>query len=477
MEEHGTVQVKRGVSPLNAWAFSFACIIGWGAFVMPATFFLKQGGLRGSILAFVVALPAMIAIAMNYHYLANSMSGRGDFYSLMEHAINKEFAFSASWAISFAYLCGIPMNARALANLVRTLIETVFHIEFSLTVIDGNHLLADMVLMIIAFIVFGWLNIRGIRSAGLAQTVLALVLFVGITVLALLSLFKKIPTYQGNALPSYTPGRSPLKSFLTIFIMIPWAFFGFESVPIYSREINFPMKKIGLIMVLAVLAGTFIYLACIFITLCGIPGGIALWPSYLDHLGSQHGLKSFPVLDASYRMFGIPGLLLALAAAVSAILTGLIGFTAVASRLFRSMAERRVIFPNLARLHPKTHTPANAVKFLIFTSIVISVLATRFTTMEEIASACTACAYGLCSLGALILAQREENRRYIFTGALGLFACLFWTVFLIIPIPGMKVAISGKSIICLGIWIFFGIGAYTYSRVSPKLIEEDSQDA
>ncbi len=477
MDGRNAVQLRRGVTPLNAWAFSFACAIGWGAFVMPATFFLKQGGLRGSILAFVAAMPAMIAIALNFHYLSSIREGGGDFFSLLENAVNQEYAFSASWAISFAYLCAVPMNARALANLVRTLLEQLFHVEFHLTVIDSNHLLVDMLLMIAAIAVFGWLNVRGIRSAGTAQTVLALILLVGVTALALLALGQKVPTYQGRQIPSYSSGNDPTLSFFRIFVMIPWAFFGFEALPMLSRELNFPAKKIGRIMVLALLTGTFLYLACIFITLCGIPGGAAAWPDYLDHLGSQHGLKSFPVVDASLRLFGKPGLIVSLLAALAAILTGMIGFFAIASRLFLSMAEKRVLFPPLARLRPETKTPANAIWFLALTSVVISFLANSFTIMEEIASICTACAYGLCSAAALYQARRRGSRRYMLTGALGLLCCVIWVLLLLIPVPGWKLAISGKATICLAVWIFFGIGAYTYSRVSPELIQEVEKNA
>ena len=39
---------RNKLSPLNAWAFSFACMIGWAAFVMPATTFLPVGGVMGS---------------------------------------------------------------------------------------------------------------------------------------------------------------------------------------------------------------------------------------------------------------------------------------------------------------------------------------------------------------------------------------------------------------------------------------------
>lgn len=473
MDVNNSVQLKRGVNPLNAWAFSFACIIGWGAFVMPATFFLKQGGLRGSIQAFAAAVPALIAIALNFHYLASFQPGKGDLFSLIENAVNKEFAFSAAWAISFAYLCAIPMNARALANLVRTLMETVFKIEFTRTVIDGEHLLVDMILMFVAFVIFGILNIRGIRSAGVVQTLLALVLLIGVTLLCAFALAHKAPTYAGRSIPSYTPGNDPVRSFLSIFVMIPWAFVGFEALPVLSRELTFPVKKMGRILVFAILTGTFLYLACIFITLCGIPSGVADWPNYLDHLGSLHGLKSFPVLDASLRLFGIPGLIVALLSALSAILTGLIGFTAVASRLFLSMAENRVLFPSLAKLHPKTHTPVNAIIFLIISSIIISILATSFTIMEEIASACTAVGYAFCSLAALIMALKKRSITYTLTGSVGLLVSLIWILFLVIPVSGLKVVISGKSIICLAVWIFFGIGAYTYSHVSPELIKED----
>ena len=66
---------RKKLSPLNAWAFSFACAIGWAAFVMPATFFLPRGGLRGSTLAFLAGAAAMSVIALNYHSTRSSRGG------------------------------------------------------------------------------------------------------------------------------------------------------------------------------------------------------------------------------------------------------------------------------------------------------------------------------------------------------------------------------------------------------------------
>ncbi len=54
MLDTGTISEKRKdwKALLKAWSFSFACAVGWGAFVMPGTFYLKNAGVWGSILAF-----------------------------------------------------------------------------------------------------------------------------------------------------------------------------------------------------------------------------------------------------------------------------------------------------------------------------------------------------------------------------------------------------------------------------------------
>ena len=76
MQGNEPVLAKK-LSPLNAWAFSFACAIGWAAFVMPATFFLPVGGIPGSVWGFLVGGAVMRVIALNYHYLGNTYPTQG----------------------------------------------------------------------------------------------------------------------------------------------------------------------------------------------------------------------------------------------------------------------------------------------------------------------------------------------------------------------------------------------------------------
>ena len=44
-------KLKPYLSPLNVWALSFGCAVGWGAFVMPGTTFLPIAGPLGTVLA------------------------------------------------------------------------------------------------------------------------------------------------------------------------------------------------------------------------------------------------------------------------------------------------------------------------------------------------------------------------------------------------------------------------------------------
>jgi len=38
-------ELGRYLSPFSAWALSFGCAVGWGAFIMPGTTFLPIAGI------------------------------------------------------------------------------------------------------------------------------------------------------------------------------------------------------------------------------------------------------------------------------------------------------------------------------------------------------------------------------------------------------------------------------------------------
>ena len=62
-------KLGRYLSPLSAWALSFGCAVGWGAFIMPGTTFLPSAGPLGTLIGLGVGAAIMFLVGRNYHYL------------------------------------------------------------------------------------------------------------------------------------------------------------------------------------------------------------------------------------------------------------------------------------------------------------------------------------------------------------------------------------------------------------------------
>ena len=455
--------LRNTLSPLNAWAFSFACMIGWAAFVMPATLFLPVGGIMGSALAFLAAGIAMVIIALNYHYLGNLYPSMSGIYNLVKVSGNRRQAFTASWAMGLAHLCCIPLNARALGMLVRTILEEFLHVEFRSYFFRSNTLLVEAVVVVAALLFFGVVNIRGLRQTALIQTVGAIVLLGGIVIILIASIF----TADEAALslsPAYYPGTSASHAFMTIFIMTPWAFVGFDSLSNATTEVRFPLKKLGKIMVISVLCGTFAYMANIFSALLGMPEGFSSWPEYVDRLKGLSGVAGYPVAQAARKAMGKVGTVIFFASCISATLTGLVGFFASISRLLSQMANDGALPPVLGKTHERYGTPVNAVRLVVVMALLLSLARSAFDYIEELASVATAVGYGYCSLAALLNAVQNEDKRYVFTGAVGMLLCMFWVFFQIVPMGSLSSAISEEAMICVIAWVFMGIVLFVLNQ-------------
>ena len=238
------INIKKKLSPLNAWAFAFACMIGWGAFVMPATYFLPIGGIWGALLAFLCAGIAMCIVAVNFSYLGNTYPEVGGSYFYVKAALDRRQAFVVAWAMGLAYLCCIPLNARAMGMLIRTILEEAFHLHFQTHFLSTNIMLIDMAIVVIALVIFSAINIIGLKQTALLQTIGAILLIGGILIMLVASLIFS-PDPRRDFTPAYAPGSRPLLGFMTVFLLTPWAFVGFESLTNVVTEFSFPIRNSG----------------------------------------------------------------------------------------------------------------------------------------------------------------------------------------------------------------------------------------
>ena len=452
---------KKKLTPLNAWAFSFACAIGWAAFIMPATTFLPRGGINGSILAFLLGGAAMCVIALCYHYLGNLYPAKGGIYNLIKSSMGRGTAYVAAWGMGLAHMCCIPLNAKAMAMLIRVGLEHVFGLDFEVFFFRSDTLLLEAFLIVIGLVLFGFINMRGIKQTARVQTVGAILLLGGIVIM-LIAAFANAKHSLTELTPLQAPESSGFSSFMGIFLITPWAFVGFDSLSQVTQELNFPLKKIGRILVISVACSTFAYIANILITLLSLPEGVTAWPEYLESLTGLAGLDGIPVAIAAKNAMGRVGTFIFFVSCISATLTGLVGFFTSISRLINQMAEDHVLPDSLGKIDPKYGTPVKSIWLVVFLALLLSLMRDSFDFIEDVASVGTSLGFGLMAGSTLINARRRGNKKFAVIGLVGILLCACFLVFMFLRSNITSKALSFKSYYLLMVWILLGIANYSF---------------
>ncbi len=470
-------ELKRSLSPLNVWALAFGCIIGWGAFVMPANTFLVKGGPLGTALAMGCAVAIMFVIAVNYSYMINHYPVAGGEFAFSTNAFGRRHGFICSWFLCISYLSIVPLNATALALIGRNLLSNVFQFGFHYTVAGYDIYLGELLLALAALLIFAYLSIRGVKTAGFFQTILAFLLIFGVTVVAVAALFSPKASME-NLRPAYVPGSGKLSCILPVIAVAPWAFVGFDTVPQAVEESNFPPKKTRLILFVSILFGAAVYVVNNTVTAAVVPDGYANWYAYIKDLDRLSGLEALPTFHAAYQLLGSAGLLFLGLSVLAAILSGIIGFYMATSRLLYSMSKEDVLPAWFSRLHHSYRTPANAIVFVLLVSLIAPFFGrTALNWVVDMSSTGAAVGYGYTSAAALKTALAEKKPGMVFSGALGVVFALFFCILLLVPIPMFNCSLSRESYLCLIIWIFLGCVFYAVTGKGSRSKKEADPEA
>lgn len=472
MLDTGTISEKRKdwKALLKAWSFSFACAVGWGAFVMPGTFYLKNAGFWGSILAFAFGTVAIILIALNYHFVGNSHKGPGGIYRLVALSLSHGNGFAAGWAIGLAYLCCFALNARALAMLLRTITEEAIHYQFRMYLIPNNVLLVDAILIVFFLCLFAHLNIRGMRRIAHVQLLGALLLIGGIILLSAAVILSGHDEVYFPSLAEETAAHNEglFPMIMRAFVLIPWAYVGFDSVSKVHKEIIFPKKRMAGVMIFSVLCISCAYVLNIIMGVYGLPMGTAFWPEILERMSGLPGVQSYPVALAAQNAMGKLGIVLFYCTAISATVTGLVGFSVCTSRIVSQMAQTKVLPAVLGEIDPKYNTPRKGILIITVLAGGMILLLNSYAFIEDLASFSTAIGYGYISISAVRIAWKRKRKLYLISGIGGILICGFWILLMLIPFAGLQTSISRNGIACITLWCFLGIAAYSVFSRTPE---------
>lgn len=465
------VKLQKKLSPMNVWALALGCIIGWGAFVMPGNTFLGKAGPLGTAIAMAIAAVVMIIIAFNYNFMINHYPIAGGEFTYTQKAFGQNHAFLCSWFLGLSYLAIVPLNATALALIGRNLMNNIFQVGFHYNVAGYDIYLGEILLAVVALILFAVLSIRGVKFTGVFQTLLVFALVAGVAIVAIAACVSDKASFE-NLKPAFYPSDAQgakIGGVLAVVAVAPWAFVGFDTIPQAAEEFKFSPKKTRIIMVISIVFGAAVYAILNTVTAMVVPEGYATWAEYIDAMPELDGLLSLPTFNAAHTLLGNAGLVFLGVAVLAAILSGIIGFYMATSRLLYSMSKEKVLPAWFGKLHGKYKTPANAILFVMIIALVAPFFGrTALGWIVDMSSLGAAIGYGYTSAAAFKFARKEKNVPIQISGIIGTILAIMFMVLLLVPIPMFNCSLGKESYICLIVWIVLGVIFYVSTRKNRK---------
>lgn len=163
--------LKKSLSPMSVWALAFGCVIGWGSFINPGKKFLPNSGVAGTAIAMILGALVMVVIAFSYAYMVPKYPKAGGEFTFTKACFGRIPAYICGWFLVSAYLTNVPMNSTAIGLIVDGLDGTTDILKFGwhyqiagFDVWMGETFFASFIL-----ILFGVLNILGVKKAGIRK--------------------------------------------------------------------------------------------------------------------------------------------------------------------------------------------------------------------------------------------------------------------------------------------------------------------
>jgi len=472
--------LKKQLNPMHVWAIAFGCIIGWGSFINPGKKFLPNSGVAGTAIAMVLGALVMVIIAFSYAYMVPKHPKAGGEFTFTRNCFGKIPAFICGWFLVVAYLTNVPMNSTAIGLIVDGLdgSANVLQFGFHYQIAGFDVWTGEIILAMGILILFGILNIKGVKKAGIVQTILASLLAVCTITLCVAGIvsskakginFEPIWGFDKKEAIASEATNENIKDFahigtqgiltaiLATFAIAPWAFVGFDTIPQAAEEFNFSYKKVMLIMIVAIIFGCFVYISNNTVA----AAALANWPERVMN-------GEWVLLVAAEELLGVFGKVLIGVGVSCAVLSGIMGFYLATSRLMYSMSKEGYLPNWFGKIDDKYKTPKNAMIFCILISLLGPILGREalgwFVDMSAIGASI---GYLFTCLSTIVTLKKDQDGNLLLK-IFAIIGVVFSTCFIIlqlIPIPGLKGVNFGKeSYLMLIVWCALGLWFYFKQR-------------
>ncbi len=456
------MELARDMSLLHVTMIGVGAMIGAGIFVLTGL----AAGIAGPALILVFAFNGLVTglTAMTYAELGSCFPEAGGGYLWVKEALPQPNGVLSGWISWFAHAVACSLYAVAfgaftvdLLHMAGVDLSKIFH---SLSG-DHSHLLATKVVAALITLLFVWINYRGAKETGQAESVvtiikiLVIVLFIGFGLYAIVAGNTPEP-WQSQFNGFFQKGAAGIIMAMGLTFI---AFEGYEIIAQCGEEVKDPKRNIPRSRFLSLLIVIPIYILVAFVALGAVApeSGGSSW-QYLGGKGEMAMIEA-----AEHFMMGKIGRIIFLIGGLFSTMSALNATVYSSSRVSFAMGRDHNLPGIFARIHPKKRTP----HYATFISGALIIFMAVTLPIEDIASATDAMFLLLFIFVNLALINLRKNRPDLdrgfkvplvpFLPLLATFLNLILAVFLFFYRPlGVWVCVG---YILLGIFLY-----YVYAR-------------
>lgn len=361
----------RELGPAHAASIVIGVVIGSGIFLVPSEMMQAAGSARLVYLAWIVGGIFSFFGAVTYAELGAMKPQSGGEYVYIRDAYGPLPGFLTGWTWTVVVK---PSSLAAISTGVVRILANFAPLSFlGAHAVDlGRVFLTWGQFVAMAFVVFvSMVNYVGVKRAGnfqLAFTVLKIALIIVIAAIALTS-----PGSWGHFAQRYSAATGGIAGFFAALAAALWAYDGWSDLNMVAEEVRNPERNIPLALI-----GGLVVIAALYM-LVNAAVQYALPPVAV-------ATSSSPMSDAVRSSFLGPAAAIVVSAAMVVSLTATLNGVAMSgARMTFALARDGNFFQDLAKVHPRFHTPHIAITVQCVLSIFFLLLGGNFRQLFTLA--------------------------------------------------------------------------------------------
>jgi len=331
-------ELKRGMGLFHLTMYGVGLILGAGIYVLIG----EAAGFAGDSVWIAFVLGSIVALfaGLSYAELSSIFPKAAAEYTFVKNAFkNNFFAFIIGWLTAITSMIMAATVALGFGGYFSEFLN--IPIAISAIALIG-------ILSIINFI--------GIRESSWTNTIFTVIEAVGLILIIIIGF-----TISEPEPVNYFQSPTGFTGIILAFVLIFFAFIGFEDMANVAEEVRNPKKVIPRAIILAVMISGIIY---VLVSLAVVR--VINW--------EELSLSAAPLADVAERGLGTQGHIILSGIALFAITNTVLITLVAGSRMIYGMAREKLFPDILAKVHSKTKTPWVAVIVLMLIAIGFSLI-------------------------------------------------------------------------------------------------------